>query len=223
MDLDYWETFYQSLANPELDSESNFAHWVLARQCTTEATIIDLGCGNGRDSVYFAKSGRKIIGIDQSGSAIQIAKKKAHTLGLTDLATFSVGKLDALQIATDPAEKLCGYLRFVLHSLSAVEESRLIGYLLGNRNIVEIFIEARTINDPLLQKGELTCDGLLLTDHHRRMIDPAELIRSLLPEFTSVYTEVNSGVSPLGDDDPEVVRLHGRRRVSADLNFLNQT
>lgn len=210
MDHDYWETFYQGLGDTRLDYESTFTHWVLARGYDG-VKIVDLGCGNGRDSIYFAKNGRRVLAIDQSENAIRIARDNAFRLGLSDLVKFEVGRLDDLFLPQIPGEKLCGYLRFVLHSLSSVEESLLLANLLNNQALVEIFIEARTVNDPIRRKGRMTPDGLLITDHHRRMIDPAELLRSILPGFSSICMEVSSGVSAFGDDDPEVVRLHGRR------------
>ncbi|MBC8495685.1 methyltransferase domain-containing protein [archaeon] len=39
--------------------------------------VLDIGCGNGRNSVLFAKNGFTVHGIDVSESAIKIAKKNA--------------------------------------------------------------------------------------------------------------------------------------------------
>ncbi len=37
--------------------------------------ILDLGCGTGRHTLYFARRGFKLTGLDQSGAAIERAKK----------------------------------------------------------------------------------------------------------------------------------------------------
>jgi 2-polyprenyl-3-methyl-5-hydroxy-6-metoxy-1,4-benzoquinol methylase len=45
-------------------------------------TVLDVGCGNGRNSVAFAKNNFKVYGIDLSTSAINLAKKNAKEEGV---------------------------------------------------------------------------------------------------------------------------------------------
>ena len=44
--------------------------------------ILDIGCGTGENSLFFAEKGYKVTGIDFSPKAIQIAKQKATERGL---------------------------------------------------------------------------------------------------------------------------------------------
>ena len=53
MDKSYWESYYTKIQKP-FDS-STFAKFVLNKM-TPNQTIIDLGCGNGRDSIYLQKT-----------------------------------------------------------------------------------------------------------------------------------------------------------------------
>ncbi len=46
-------------------------------------TVLDLGCGTGRNSNYFAQEGNNVIGIEISKTAIALAKERARGLGLT--------------------------------------------------------------------------------------------------------------------------------------------
>lgn len=39
-------------------------------------TILDLGCGNGRDSIYFSRSGLNVTAIDASDSVIRQLKQE---------------------------------------------------------------------------------------------------------------------------------------------------
>ena len=52
MNLQHWNNYYSENSKPF--QESDFATFVL-KQLTKNSTIIDIGCGNGRDSVFFAK------------------------------------------------------------------------------------------------------------------------------------------------------------------------
>ena len=48
-------------------------------------TILDLGCGRGRNSIYLAKEGFHVIGIDTSISALKHAKTWSKTKALNDM------------------------------------------------------------------------------------------------------------------------------------------
>ena len=59
-------------------------------------TILDIGCGNGDNAIYFASCGFEVTGVDVSPKAIEIAKQKASKAGVD--VTFIA--LDALEIRT---------------------------------------------------------------------------------------------------------------------------
>ena len=58
----YWESYYRQ--NPNPSGESPFARFV-AGFLAAEDKMYELGCGNGRDSVFFGNMGVEIIGFDQ--------------------------------------------------------------------------------------------------------------------------------------------------------------
>ena len=47
-----------------------------------DRVVLDLGCGTGRNSNYFAKEGNSVIGIEISKTALSLAKERAKELGL---------------------------------------------------------------------------------------------------------------------------------------------
>lgn len=47
-----------------------------------EKTILDLGCGTGRNSNYLADLGNKVIGIEISRTALALAKTRAQDMGV---------------------------------------------------------------------------------------------------------------------------------------------
>lgn len=56
--------------------------------------ILEIGCGNGRDSIFMAKEGYSVIGIDVAPEAIKIAKKKSK--GIKNVV-FEVGDAEELK------------------------------------------------------------------------------------------------------------------------------
>jgi ubiquinone/menaquinone biosynthesis C-methylase UbiE len=65
----YWENYYQSGAAPA--EPSNFASFVVAKHVQPGQSLIELGCGNGRDAQFFAASGIDVIAVDQCESEIE--------------------------------------------------------------------------------------------------------------------------------------------------------
>ncbi len=78
-----WRKSYENIKNPP--------HWAVylepSRLLTCDFTrllnkekiykgkILDIGCGNGRDSIFLAKKGYEVVGIDITPKAIALAKK----------------------------------------------------------------------------------------------------------------------------------------------------
>ena len=60
-----------------------------------KASVLDIGCGSGRDAFEFAKKGFKIIGIDLSPKMIAIARNKAKK------ADFKVMDLERLEFKAE--------------------------------------------------------------------------------------------------------------------------
>jgi 2-polyprenyl-3-methyl-5-hydroxy-6-metoxy-1,4-benzoquinol methylase len=87
--------------------------------------VVDLGCGHGGPSVWVARqTGANIIGIDLSPVGIELARRRAAELGLSDLARFEVGDLAATGLAEascDAAMSL-DVLPFVPDKAAAVGE-----------------------------------------------------------------------------------------------------
>lgn len=56
---------------------------ILKGRFLKDQKILDAGCGEGRNLLYFLKNGYDISAIDQNESAIKMIRMHAHTLGAT--------------------------------------------------------------------------------------------------------------------------------------------
>lgn len=54
-------------------------------------TLIDLGAGEGRDSIYFARQGFRVLGVDISSVGVRKSEQRAARLGVK--ARFEVGDM----------------------------------------------------------------------------------------------------------------------------------
>jgi SAM-dependent methyltransferase len=60
-------------------------------------TVLDVGCGNGRNIVYFLRNGYKVFGVDPSHEAIAAVKELSSTLAPHNpLENFSIGSAENL-------------------------------------------------------------------------------------------------------------------------------
>lgn len=176
-DEEYWNTYYQNQLTQNGDateSPSLFAQAVFERYIeagTGRQSLVELGCGNGRDSLFFAAQGLDVTGIDASEVAIRELQGKN-----TDHCVFVCDDFVNAQALYQIQYDYC-YSRFTLHAINAEQETQVLekaynmlktgGYL---------FIEARSIHDAKYGQGQEVEENAYLFDgHYRRFIDPEQL------------------------------------------------
>ena len=86
MNKEYWDNFYKK---KRISTPTPFAEfcvtWALSRKEQPGRRVYDLGCGNGRDTKYWAKSGFLAKGVDQSCKSSQ---GTGWTLSTDRITTF---------------------------------------------------------------------------------------------------------------------------------------
>ncbi|MGH7332884.1 MAG: class I SAM-dependent methyltransferase [Candidatus Rokuibacteriota bacterium] len=78
-----WARAYAQTPNTYIwgTKPSKFAREVSAH-LRPGARVLDLGCGEGRDSVFFATCGFEVVGVDVSAAGLQKAERLAHAHGV---------------------------------------------------------------------------------------------------------------------------------------------
>lgn len=70
---------------------------ILKGRFSKDMKILDAGCGEGRNAVYFIQKGYQIFGIDPNGLAIQYCRYLSKSLNSTfDIHRFQVGQLEEI-------------------------------------------------------------------------------------------------------------------------------
>lgn len=206
-DEEYWNRFYASAVSKDesLSSPSLFARTMFQEYMEKDKAVIELGCGNGRDSLWFAKKGLRVTGIDASAVAIKELQSK-HLLNNCVFICDDFVTVDSIyQIQYD----YC-YSRFTLHAINEQQETQI---LLKAYNMLKkkgyLFIEARSIHDTkfglgkLVEKNAYICDG-----HYRRFIDLSELIAKLENiGFYIVEQKESNQFAPQGGEDTVCIRV----------------
>ena len=201
----YWNQYYK---NRVCSTEpSPFAQYV-ATLVAPGKYLIELGCGNGRDAVYFAQEGLRVTAFDLSREAITDLQSRA-----LPNTQFICGDFVNAEIH-QPECYDYAYSRFTLHSINASQEQILLRNVYrGLRAGGKLFIEVRGIRDPLYGKGKLVERNAYFYDnHYRRFLVMDELTESLEQiGFQVEYAQESIGFAPYGNDDPMVIRVVAKK------------
>ena len=206
----YWAIFYKK--NP-VESGSNFAKFI-AEKSEPNSLITEFGCGNGRDAIFFAKSGFDVIASDASGAAIEAAKNE---MSLNDGLEITFDQCDVsdkddivrfVKNTIVAHEKygesdLTVYCRFFIHAIDEESEAALLSVLASEiKKPFRFVAEFRTDQDEELPKTH----GVR---HYRRFVNPDAFAERLTSEHGYKIESIESGFgfSIYGDEDPHLCRV----------------
>jgi tellurite methyltransferase len=199
-DKEYWTDFYSKNLNlPQ--TPSPFAQYLVDHEIAKpNQKLVELGCGNGRDSIFFAKNDILVTAIDQCENTTS----KLNQLHNIHSFSHDFTNLSAFEFHIDVI-----YSRFTLHSITEEDEERTLLWAFNNLSQKGVFcIEARTLKDPIFGKGIDKGNHIwFYNQHHRRFID-AQLFKAKLVSlgFEIQYFEEKDGFARYKDDNPVVLR-----------------
>ena len=196
----YWDNFYQK--KKLIFKNTNFSKFCAKFLKNYQHLIIDIGCGNGRDTNFFLQKKFVCFGVDQSKKVITINKKK-----YVKFKKYFLNK-DFSKINFDIyfKKKYSIYSRFSLHSINYKSELSFFNNLLKSKNLEYLMIETRTIYDDLYGKGEKVGNHEYVTDHYRRFIEPA-VLKKKLKKFKIIYFNINKNLAKFKNENPKVLRV----------------
>lgn len=202
MNLDstaFWKAYYQKHKDPA--GASLFANFVLPFLQPGEQ-LLEIGCGNGRDSVFFAQHGVAVSAIDQIEEEVVYLNQKYEEVPNLKFQAGNMGDL-----STMPAQYI--YSRFSIHSVNREIETQVFKWAADSLATNGLFfIEVRSILDELCGQGTEVGKYEYVTDHYRRFIEVKEIQQKALDHgFRILYCLESAGLAPYKTEDPVVIRL----------------
>lgn len=202
-----WDAFYGRNYRTLPRSPSPFARWVQEHYPDTRP-LVDLGAGNCRDALFFARHGREVTAAD---FAIGVLDRVERSLG-EDAPTIHFEGVnfndtrDAVALGTrlarqpDPVDLYC---RFTLDALEPPARENLLRLAsLSLRRGGYLFLEFRTPRDRNLPHH---------FEHGRNFLAPRHVIGELRRRGgTVVEAASGTGLAPFEDEDPYVCRIVAR-------------
>ena len=201
----HWTNYYRTAAVPL--QPSPFAQAVL-NELAPNSAILEVGCGNGRDASYFARGSHNVVALDVSSAAIELCRRTHNELPIkffckpiSSLGDEFTGRFDVV------------YSRFCLHAMTEAEE---VGVLQSSYLYLKpggrLFVECRSIDDPMARMGEVISPTERIHGHYRRFIIPEELVSRLENAGFVVSSMLKAkGLAVHGDEDPIVIRVTARK------------
>lgn len=196
MNEKYWSDFYNS--NEPVLVPSTFAHSALVHLIPKPEVLVDLGGGNGRDSIFFTNYCNQVLYVDQvDGLGINVsAPDNLHKV---------IGHLELESTWQEIRDFVCGvssvyfYARFLIHALDFEELDRFLNNISSVASKNDIFFLEYRVKD---SKVELNYDN------HARVYYEPTLIEQKLTNLAwrEVSIEVGKGLAIFRSEDPMICR-----------------
>lgn len=182
---------------------SKFAQFCREHLKNFNGLIFDLGCGNGRDTIYFNKKNLRCIGIDRSKTIISKNKNKYKFFRHENFTKFNFSKIDC---------KLALYSRFSIHAINRDQEKNFFKNINNSKNIKYLLIEVRTIYDDLFGKGKKLSSNEFVTNHYRRFIIPNKLRKLISKKFKIIIFKLSKNFAKYKQENPKILRIIATRK-----------
>lgn len=207
-DSEYWNEYYRKNLAPT--EPSPFARFVYKNYMESlSGRILELGCGNGRDSAYFIQNNLQVTSIDASEEAINTLN---HRFAGVQGSRFLCGDFVTSGVFQEKFD-FC-YSRFSFHAITEEQENHVLGNIF--RSLEEggfLFLEARSVHDELYGSGDFVSeDSFIFDGHYRRFLRIGKLI-SKIDSFGAYihYAAERKGFAPYMGQDPYVIRIIARK------------
>jgi hypothetical protein len=196
---EYWDNFYKSNLSKTLSTNSDFSNFVLEKILdipkNEELSLIDLGCGNGKDTTFFVNNKINAEGIDLS----------------IDSSLPYVRQGDALSISK-PYDIY--YLRFFIHTLIEEDVDRLFNNISNTmKQSSLVFLETRSskgiTNQPYSETNFRSSIG---GEHHRTLYSLDYLSSKVSEYFDIEFSVEKQGLAIFREKNPYIIRIIARRK-----------
>lgn len=177
------------------------------------STIIEYGCGTGSYAFFLAKKqAKRVIGIDISSIAIEVAKSQIISEGIEQNISFEVMNAEELKFNHSSIDLICG--SGILHHLNLEKAIQSIANVLQSEGSA-IFIEPLGHNILINLFRELT-PSIRSEDEHPLLRSDLEIIKKYFKKVEIKYFYLTAIIASL------IIGLPGFKLTLSILEWLDQ-
>lgn len=199
----YWENYYKKQNEPF--KESLFASYCVKNYLQPNMTVLELGCGNGRDAVYMSRNGINITAVDQCSKEIDFLN---NNFGHKNLK-FQSGDFSQLKIRKN-FDAI--YSRFTLHAVSLQQQDNTLNWCAKHLNLNGyLLIEARGTENEYYGLGKPVdgeTDAFIYEGHYRRFLRLNETVSKIKNNgLTIISADECANRAPFNGTDYKFLRI----------------
>lgn len=198
----YWDKFYKESFNFTI-LNSSFSEWCLYHFSNKEEIkLIDIGCGNGRDLIFFNQNNIDCKGIDSSNEVIKKLKENGLDVELSSCLNFDYKDFNVL------------YCRFIFHTLNISELNILLNTLSkSSKNNSMLFVETRLSED---NKDHIKNFNSGIGESHIRYLYSEKTIKDLIEKYNFEIEDIfkSKGLSKFNGEDPLILRIIANKKTT---------
>lgn len=192
---EFWKDMWLSIKR---EKSSNFSRRYLDYIKPKGKTILDLGSGDGKDSLFFASCGMIVTSVDFSESGIAKLKEEVSKKGLKNIKVI---KKDLRKINFDENSFDLIYAHLSLHYFNEKDTKKIFDKLYKVlKSGGMIFIKCKSVNDALYGIGEKIEEDMFIKDGQIRHFFSKAYMKEKLEKFdvirirkaSSVYADYKS-------------------------------
>ncbi len=182
--VDYWKNKWLSRPQEPVNNFAVRAYKIIKSKRLK--TLLDLGCGDGRDSVYFFNKGLKVTAVDFSLSGIKKLKSQNPKINciLADIRKMKL-KANSFDVI---------YAHLSLHYFDDKTTNKIFNNLyhtLKKKGL--IFIKCKSVDDTLFGEGEKISENMYKKGHTRHFFSK-EYMREKLKKFKVIKISKTSSI-----------------------------
>lgn len=209
-DKQYWKEYY--IKNSKPTDASTFAEFILPK-LEENKNLVELGCGNGRDSIYFANNNINVIAIDQIEDEIDYLNNNHKEDNIHFVCEDFTNLIDTECDLINNTDFDYVYSRFTFHAINEFKEDRTLDWIEGKLDKNGYFLlEARSIKDPMYKQGKALSETENFTNHYRRYMNIDKIVSKLESRnFEIIFKIEDKNLAVYKDDNPYVIRIIAKK------------
>ena len=166
--MNYYDKNHQEFINNTINKDMSELYSIFLKDFKARGTILDLGCGPGRDLKYFNNNGYKAIGLEPSNELAEYARShaKCEVLDVTIENYEPLDKFDGIWACASLLHLETPTLKEVLKKITSLMNEKSIFYCSFKYGDFEGERNGRFFNDQTFESlKELLPSNLLIEKH----------------------------------------------------------
>ncbi len=176
-DTAYWNDLWNRYPDLPVNNFAKKAYKVIQEKDLR--TLLDLGCGTGQDSLYFASQGLEVTAVDLSTSGIHSLQTKNPKINCI------AGDICRMQFPAESFDVV--YAHLSLHYFDDANTSRIFNNIYRIlRKSGLFFVKCKSTEDRLFGQGEKVGENMYLNQHTRHFFSREYMTEKLL-RFDTIH------------------------------------